>query len=207
MNEEIKQKRPPSPYFTWMEWCIDNAGLDASGCDKRPDATNAARAELLALCRKKDAYEAELFAIRASSSERIRSLEAALVEADSTLEAFGYSVDAGPRLILRAALVPDDLSSFPATKLDNPRRPGRGLIMKVTVNGMATLISGRGPEHDAISYEDVIAKCNPVNPPGVYPSVTFTNGPMHKPQGILSPGQSVAGRTGMQFTAVVTGSA
>lgn len=62
--------KPPDGWYTWIEYVCDTR---ASG-----DQAEWCRAELLALCRKKDGYEAELFALRASSSERIKSLERVL---------------------------------------------------------------------------------------------------------------------------------
>lgn len=103
------------------------------------------------------------------------------------------------------------LSSFPAKKLDDssPQTTAstRPVVLLVKVNGQAALIQTADRAPHTISYEDVIAQCRPPYPPGVFPSVTFTKGPVQNPQGSLSPGQRVPALTGMQFTAVVTGSA
>jgi multiubiquitin len=63
------------------------------------------------------------------------------------------------------------------------------------------------PKKETITYAEVVTLAHPDFPqhPQITYSVTYTRGPLEKPEGILSPGGSVKVREGMSFSVNRTG--
>jgi hypothetical protein len=76
-------------------------------------------------------------------------------------------------------------------------------MVTIVVNGTAFEV----PKKEDITYVEVVTLAYPDYPqhPEITYSVTYTRGDGHKPEGILSPGESVKVKEGMAFNVIRTG--